>query len=281
MGSTAFEALLRRDRWVVAASLSALCVLAWAYLIAGAGMGMSVADLASAALFPHTHAGSMSAMDMDMDMDRSMGEPLGLYGLLLAAMWWIMMIAMMTPSAAPMILLHARVARDAQAKGRDARGTLQQTGVFTAGYLLAWLGFSIAAAALQWGLEAAGLVSRMMTSMSAALSAAVLIAAGVYQWTPLKNVCLRGCRAPAQFLSRHWRPGRRGALRLGILHGAYCVGCCWALMALLFVGGIMNPVWIAALAVVVLVEKVAPAGVVLSRIGGGLLIVWGIVTLGV
>jgi predicted metal-binding membrane protein len=281
MGSTAFEALLRRDRWVVAASLSALCVLAWAYLIAGAGMGMSVADLASAALFPHTHAGSMSAMVMDMDMDRSMGEPLGLYGLLLVAMWWIMMIAMMTPSAAPMILLHARVARDAQAKGRDARGTLQQTGVFTAGYLLAWLGFSIAAAALQWGLEAAGLVSRMMTSMSAALSAAVLIAAGVYQWTPLKNVCLRGCRAPAQFLSRHWRPGRRGALRLGILHGAYCVGCCWALMALLFVGGIMNPVWIAALAVVVLVEKVAPAGVVLSRIGGGLLIVWGIVTLGV
>lgn len=257
--------LLQRERVLVTAGLALVTALAWAYTVLGVGMPMS--------------AWTMTQMDRAMTMPTQPWTPV--YGVLVFLMWWIMMIAMMTPSAAPMILLHARVARDAQAKGRDARGTLQQTGVFTAGYLLAWLGFSIAAAALQWGLEAAGLVSRMMTSMSAALSAAVLIAAGVYQWTPLKNVCLRGCRAPAQFLSRHWRPGRRGALRLGILHGAYCVGCCWALMALLFVGGIMNPVWIAALAVVVLVEKVAPAGVVLSRIGGGLLIVWGIVTLGV
>ncbi|MBN1239946.1 MAG: DUF2182 domain-containing protein [Gammaproteobacteria bacterium] len=268
------ERILRRDRRVAAVALAVLCALAWTYLLAGAGMGMSLADAAAFSLFPHERAMSGTP--------DAMAEPRwsAAYAALTAAMWWVMMIAMMTPSAAPMILLQARVARHAQATGKDPDGGLNQSALFVAGYLLVWLAFAIAATALEWLLEAAGWVSAMMmSSVSAGFTAGVLIAAGVYQFTPLKNACLRQCRAPFAFLTRHWRPGRLGAARLGILHGAYCVGCCWALMALLFVGGVMNPVWIAALAAVVLLEKLAGAGVLMSRLLGALLIAWGIAAL--
>ncbi|TIM05254.1 MAG: DUF2182 domain-containing protein, partial [Mesorhizobium sp.] len=198
---------------------------------------------------------------------------------LMIAMWWIMMIAMMSPSAAPTILLYARVHRHALAQGQ-IQDKLAPTGVFMAGYLLVWLGFSVAVTALHWLLEREAFVSAtMMSSQSRWLSAIVLIAAGLYQLSPLKNACLSHCRAPTAFLARHWRPHATGALRLGALHGAFCVGCCWMLMALLFVGGIMNLVWIAALAILVLVEKLFPAGPWVGRAAGIALIAWGGATL--
>ena len=198
---------------------------------------------------------------------------------LMIAMWWIMMIAMMTPSAAPTILLYARVHRHAFQTEQN-QDKLAPTGAFAAGYMLAWLGFAAAATTLQWALERTGLVSvMMMGSRSRWLSAAVLIVAGLYQLSPLKNVCLAHCRTPTSFLSRHWRPHALGALRLGAMHGAYCIGCCWMLMALLFVGGVMNLIWLAALAILVLIEIVLPCGQWVGRVAGVVLIVWGVATL--
>jgi predicted metal-binding membrane protein len=186
----------------------------------------------------------------------------------LVLMWWVMMVAMMLPPAAPAILLYARV-REARREAVVARSWL-----FVAGYALLWLLFSLAAAAAQklimgtaMGIEA----ERVM--------AAVLIAAGAYQLSPLKSACLSQCRSPAQFLSRHWRPGISGAVRLGVLHGAYCVGCCWLLMALLFVGGVMNLAWIVVLTLVVVVEKLAPGGPWIGRAAGVGLIVWAVLLL--
>jgi predicted metal-binding membrane protein len=198
---------------------------------------------------------------------------------LMILMWWIMMIAMMTPSAAPTILLYARVHRHALAQGQ-VQDKLAPTGAFAAGYMLIWLGFAAAATTVHWALERTGLVSAMtMGSQSRWLSGAVLIAAGLYQLSPLKNICLAHCRTPTSFLSRHWRPYVLGALRLGAIHGAYCVGCCWMLMTLLFVGGVMNLIWIAALASLVLIEKVLPAGQWIGRSAGAALIGWGVATL--
>jgi predicted metal-binding membrane protein len=285
-GAPALERLLRRDRAVTLAGLAVLCVLAWGYILAGAGMGASAWDMTTFSLFPHLHmapASGVPAMDMPgMEMSGGATAPVpwspALWALTVA-MWWIMMIAMMVPSAAPTILLYARVHRHAQAQGQ-LREKLAPTGAFAAGYLLVWLAFSLAATALYWALENTGLVSAArMGLQSRWLAGAVLIAAGVYQLSPLKYVCLAHCRAPASFLAQHWRPHGWGALRLGALHGAYCVGCCWILMALLFVGGVMNVAWIAALAVLVLIEKVLPAGQWVGRGAGAILIVWGLATL--
>ena len=190
---------------------------------------------------------------------------------LLLAMWWVMMIAMMTPSAAPTILLYARVQRSA---APGAAGGVAPTAVFAAGYLLVWLLFSLLAVAAQFALDRAGLIDTgLMRSQHRALSAGLLLLAGVYQLSPLKNACLAKCRAPAAFLSQHWRPGVTGALRLGALHGAWCVGCCWLLMALLFVFGVMNMAWVAALAVLVLAEKLLPRGKWVGRAVGVLMLV--------
>jgi len=179
----------------------------------------------------------------------------------------------------PAILLYAGVHRQALARGQ-VQDKLAPTGAFAAGYLVLWLGFSVVAAALHWALERVGLVSAMMMgSKSRWLSAGVLIAAGLYQLSPLKHRCLAHCRAPASFLSRHWRPHGSGAFLLGVLHGLYCVGCCWMLMALLFVGGVMNLAWIAALAALVLMEKVLPAGQWIRRATGIVLLAWGALTL--
>ncbi len=299
-GASPLERLLKRDRVVTIAGLAALCVLAWVYVVAGAGLGMSAWDMTKLALFPHQQFQDVTpGMDMpDMDMSGmdmpamdmpgmdmgAMAEP-GMWGpaiwALMIAMWWIMMIAMMSPSAAPAVLLYARVHRHAlaQAQNQD-QDKLAPTGMFVAGYLLVWLAFSVAAAVLYWLLERETIVSATtMGSQSRWLSGAVLIASGLYQLSPLKNACLSHCRAPAAFLSRHWRPHTLGALRLGALHGIFCVGCCWMLMALLFVGGVMNLVWIAALAILVLVEKLLPAGRWIGRAAGILLIIWGGATL--
>jgi predicted metal-binding membrane protein len=179
------------------------------------------------------------------------------------------MVAMMLPSATPAILLYARVR---EMRNGDAR--ISETWVFLAGYAAVWLLFSLAAAGLQY----------LVTGASMALDdplaeAVVLIAAGLYQLSPLKSACLGQCRAPVQFISRHWRPGAAGAVRLGVLHGAYCVGCCWMLMALLFVGGVMNLWWVVALTLLVAIEKLVNGGQWLARATGVALIAWGLALL--
>lgn len=276
----AFERLLKRDRVITLAGLAVLCALAWLYIVAGAGFGMSARELTTLALFPHLQTHDLMP-GMDMSAAASTGRIAWSFThwALLIAMWWIMMIAMMTPSATPAILIYARVHRHAFAQGQH-QDMLAPTGAFASGYLLAWLGFAVVAAALHWVLERTGLVSAMMMgSQSRWLSGAVLIAAGLYQLSPLKNVCLALCRTPAAFLARHWRPHGRGALRLGALHGAYCIGCCWMLMALLFIGGVMNLIWIAALTLLVLIEKVLPLGPWVGRGAGIVMIGWGVATL--
>ncbi len=260
----AVEALIRRDRAILAAGLAALTLIAALYTVLGVGMGMSAVEMTA----------EMTAM-AEGAAGAGMMQPAAWtpgYAALVFLMWWIMMIAMMTPSAAPMILLHAAVRRKTQ-PGRDAAAL---SAVFLAGYLAIWGVFSAVATGLQWALELRGLVSpAMMTVTSGALGGAILVAAGAYQFTALKQACLVQCRQPAHFLSRHHRPGRAGAFRLGVLHGAWCLGCCWALMALLFAGGVMNLWWILGLALLVMAEKLLPRGERLARIAGAALVAGG------
>ena len=246
------HALLRRDRALVLGSLVAVIVLAWAYLILGAGI-------------------EMDEMDMGGGQIMMMAPPWTVsYTALIFLMWAIMMVVMMLPSAAPTILLVTALARD-----RIARVAVP----FACGYVLVWIGFSLAATALQFGLDRAGALSGTMAASSAALAGVVMIVAGAYQWTPLKQACLRHCRSPLAFLLRRWRQGAWGAVTNGMRHGLFCLGCCWMLMVLLFVGGLMNLLWIAALALLVLVEKTLPWGGRMSRVTGAALVGWGTVTL--
>ena len=212
-----------------------------------------------------------------MLMPMSSGPWTAVHALLVLAMWAVMMAAMMLPSAAPMILFHAAIARRRSERGESA--SVATSGAFAFGYLVVWAAFSLAATALQFGLERAALLSPMMETTSVALAGAVLIAAGLYQWTPLKQACLRYCRSPLDFVLTQWRPGARGAFLMGLRHGAVCVGCCWVLMLLLFVGGVMNFAWIAGIALFVLVEKLGPASHWTSRAAGALLMAWGCATL--
>ncbi len=190
----------------------------------------------------------------------------GSHLLLLWTMWAAMMAAMMVPSAWPMLMMYGGLSR-----GKSS-GHSSHLYLFAAGYVLVWALFSAAATIVQRMLAGLLVLSPMMELTSPQASAALLIVAGVYQLTPFKRVCLRSCRSPISFLLGHWRPGRLGAFRMGIDHGVYCVGCCWALMLLLFVGGVMNLYVIAALTTLVAVEKVLPAGEYSSRLSGGLLI---------
>jgi predicted metal-binding membrane protein len=171
-----------------------------------------------------------------------------------------------------MILLFARFNRHQRDKGAP----YVPTGVFALGYVLVWAAFSQVAVAAQWSLESSGLLSSMMASTSVTVGASLLIAAGLYQLTPLKYACLQHCRSPLVFISQHWRPGEWGALRMGLEHGAFCTGCCWFLMALLFYGGVMNLFWIIGLALLVLLEKLAPAGHWVGWVVGVGLIAWGV-----
>lgn len=189
-------------------------------------------------------------------------------------MWAVMMVAMMLPSAAPTVLLYARVVRHADAKNGTQDGPASVS-AFACGYLTLWILFSLLAVVLQFTLERSGMMTMMMNSRSATLSGALLIAAGLYQLSPLKTACLRHCRGPAHFLAAHWRPGVTGAWRMGLAHGAYCVGCCAVLMLLLFVGGVMNLVWIAGLTLFVAIEKLAPFGSAVARAASVVLIVAG------
>ena len=241
------EAALRRDRLVVAVGLAGLIALAWLYLWRAASM----------------HA-AMGGMPMDAL------DPAGLA--LTFLMWAVMMAAMMLPGAAPTILVYATMAR----KHAERGSALPAVWVFVAGYLLVWAGFSIAATALQAVLEQAALLTPMMSSASRSLSGALLVAAGIYQLTPLKNVCLSKCRDPVRFFMTRWRPGTAGALRMGAAHGAYCVGCCAMLMLLLFAVGVMSLGWVALIAALILAEKLLPAGPLGSRFAGAVLIALGL-----
>lgn len=180
------------------------------------------------------------------------------YALSVFVMWTIMMLAMMLPSAAPMILLHARAAQ-----GRGAA-----TLAFAGAYLAVWTGFSLGATAAQWLLTESGALGETMQLHDRTFAAALLAAAGLYQLTPLKRICLSQCRAPLSYLMQNWRPHVSGAIRMGLAHGAYCVGCCWFVMALLFVGGVMNLGWVVALAAFVMAERLLPFGERVGQVAG-------------
>ena len=254
--ASALESVLKRDRAVVLAGLLAISALAWGYMAheARAMYHTGVCKCAGMRMSgPDTQSWSASTL------------------LPLFLMWAEMMVAMMTPSAAPMILTFATLNR----KRREQERPFVPTGIFLSGYLAAWTAFSALAALAQWILHSTALLSPMMVSRSPGLGGALLIAAGIFQWTPIKNACLLRCRSPLSFLMTDWREGRLGALVMGFKHGAYCTGCCWFLMALLFVAGVMNIWWVAAISVLVLLEKVAPKGLQLGRIFGLAFTVWG------
>jgi len=291
------EEVLRRDREVVTLVLVTVITASWLYLLAGAGTGMYPHDMAalvpaqmsmepsmqsSASVSCHetmtgASGGSRIAGSLISPVNWTPG-----YALLMFSMWWLMMIAMMLPSAAPMMLLHAAVTRKGLARADNA-GTVSPSHrlrsaatAFIAGYLVMWGAFSLVAVVVQWALEREGFLSAMMMSRSRFLGSGLLLAAGLWQLTPLKRVCLRHCRSPSRFLSAHWRPGVGGAFRMGTTHGVFCIGCCWFLMALLFYGGVMNLIWIIGLALFVLAEKMMPAGVAFARVTGLLLIAGGV-----
>jgi predicted metal-binding membrane protein len=250
--TSGLEKVLRHDRLIVAIGLAAAVALAWAYLATGAGIDMSMAGMKMEPM-------PWSAFDVA----------------LMVAMWWVMMIAMMVPSATPMVLLFTAIKRKQQASVSPAT----EAWVFLGGYLLIWAGFSVVATFAQWGLERAGLLSMGAASTNARFGGIILLAAGLYQFTPIKSACLRFCQSPVLFLSRHWRPGAAGVLRMGLRHGAYCLGCCWFLMLLLFVAGVMNLVWVAGIALYVACEKLLPLDQRLSHAAGAVLIVAGAIVL--
>ncbi len=254
--------LMARERAPVWVGIAGVTLAAWAYLVhlhrgmTGAGLPDGMGAMAGMAprLVPWTAADFLATV----------------------AMWMGMMVGMMLPAAAPVILLFAAVNRQRRQQGRPAVAT----GAFLLAYLLVWGGFSVVAALAQWGLHDAALLSPAMAASSPVLGGALLVAAGVYQLTPLKAACLAHCRSPLGFLMTQWREGTRGAFRMGGRHGAYCLGCCWVLMGLLFVTGVMNLVWVAAVTAFVLVEKVAPGGVLIGRVASIGLIGAGLVMLG-
>jgi predicted metal-binding membrane protein len=264
MNASVLEAVLRRDRAIIIAAISLLTVLAWADLVWLADdMSMGGMDMTGFRMIP---AGQGLMMPTSEPW-----KPIEFAYVL--AMWVVMMIGMMTPSVAPMILIYARVGRQAVIDGKPFAASTW----FAGGYLLAWLAFSVVATSAQWILERATLLTPTMVSASNLLGGIVLISAGLYQWTPLKEACLFNCQAPLTFIMRHggFRGDPIGAVTLGLRHGLYCVGCCWALMVLLFVGGVMNLFWIAALGILVLLEKVMPSGKIIAQLAGGLFVLAG------
>jgi predicted metal-binding membrane protein len=260
---TVLEAVLRRDRQVVVAGLIAVIAMAWLWILLGAGTGMSATDM----IIGPSPDGMASMMAPAL---WSVG-----YAGIMFTMWWVMMAAMMLPSAAPILLLFARINR----KEKSADRPFIPTGIFAAGYLVAWGTFSALATGLQWAMERLGLLSPMMATTSYWLGGAILLAAGVWQLTPIKGICLRHCRSPMGFLVQSWRPGCRGAFWMGLAHGSFCLGCCWFLMGLLFFGGIMNLFWIIGLAAFVLLEKTVSMGSWIGRIVGVGVAAWGVLLL--
>lgn len=278
--STLLELTLTRDRRISVGGLVAVIGVSWIWIATGAGMNMDALEMARlskplglTAIGNESGSGSAHST-IPLMLQKQMMRPVawnGGYALLMFSMWWIMMVAMMLPSASPTLLLFARLSRKEKARGRP----FVPTGMFATGYLLAWGGFSAVATLLQWALESTGLISSMMVSSNAWPAVVLLFAAGAWQLTPIKQACLRHCRSPLAFLSQRWRNGPGGAVLMGLEHGAFCLGCCWFLMGLLFYGGVMNLYWIIGLAAFVLVEKLSPVGVWLGKLVGIGLLAWG------
>jgi predicted metal-binding membrane protein len=257
--SLTVETLLKRDRAVVLLGLAGITVLSWLYLL---------------------HLNRSMAMSMDManmpDMSMPMMQQWRATDFLLTfVMWSVMMVGMMVPSVAPMVLTFATVNRRRAERG----GPYVPTGIFLAGYLVAWTIFSLIATLAEWRLHAASLLNSDTQTLAPRLAAGILVAAGIFQLTPFKNACLTQCRSPLDFLTTEWREGWGGALRMGLKHGVFCVGCCWMLMALLFVAGVMNLLWVAAIAAFVLAEKLLPRGRLISFAGAAVCLVAGLVWL--
>lgn len=264
MNDTVLELVLRRDRNIVMTAIIMVTALAWVYVLK-LSTDMSAMD--------------MSGMDMSGSGMESMLQPAfeswtREQFLLMLTMWAVMMVGMMTPSVAPMLLLYARVGRQA----RQQNYPFAATGWFAAGYLLTWIVFALIATGIQWQFERTALLTPMLASASHVFGGILLIAAGIYQWLAIKDACLAQCQSPLTFIQQHggFSATQRGALKLGLRHGLYCVGCCWALMLLLFVGGVMNTLWIAGLTVLILLEKIVPMGRLITRIAGVVLISLGL-----
>lgn len=243
--------LPRRDLLAIIFSLVGISLLSWLYLL---------------------------KMAADMSMPKGMESmqiqiwDIGYFGMMFL-MWVVMMIGMMLPSAVPMILIYAGVAKKSIKQGIP----IASTGAFVTGYMAIWIIFSFFATILQWGLSEAAILSPMMVSNSVGFGVALFIVAGVYQLLPFKDKCLQHCRSPIHFITEHWRPGSKGALIMGLFHGWFCLGCCWVLMLLLFFGGVMNLLWVAAITLFILLEKVLPLGDVGGRVMGILMIIVGII----
>jgi predicted metal-binding membrane protein len=252
--SAAFS-IPRRERWIIGAALAAIIAAAWVYMVH------------EARVLTVTGVCECFSMEMGSGGNSAAGTMLPLF-----FMWAGMMVAMMLPSATPMILTFATVSR----KRRQQQRPYVPVTIFVAGYVVVWTGFSFVAAAAQWFLHRKALLSPAMASQSAIFAGLLLLAAGIFQFAPLKHACLRQCRAPFEFIMTRWREGAGGAFRMGLEHGLFCAGCCWALMGLLFVAGVMNILWIAALSVLVGLEKLLPrGGFWLSSATGAILTLWG------
>ncbi|HSD74374.1 MAG TPA: DUF2182 domain-containing protein [Steroidobacteraceae bacterium] len=251
-GNTALETALKHERWLTAGALLLAILLSWSWIVP---MALDM-------------YGSMSGAAAWMMRTRWDALHLAL----LFAMWVVMMVGMMLPSAAPTLLLYAAVAR----KSHGGEATRPQVYAFAAGYLAIWTLFSLVATLLQRLASAALLLSPMMELQNRVWAGGLLVLAGIYQFTPLKRTCLASCRSPVEFITRHWQPGSAGAFRMGLGHGLYCLGCCWALMLLLFVGGVMNLWVIAAITLFVLLEKLVPFGAQGGRLSGVLLTLFGL-----
>jgi predicted metal-binding membrane protein len=245
-----------RTRALIAGCIVLITALAWAYLV----------RLNRRMMSPIEGDTMMAAMGMVLH------QPWGAGDLLLTfVMWAVMMVGMMAAPALPVLLLFAGM------QAQRGRGTAPAIPSFGLGYLVVWLAFSACATAAQWALHERALLSSTMATTSTVLAGVILILAGAYQLTPLKTRCLARCQSPLGFLMSHWRDGSSGAFLMGFRHGIFCLGCCWALMAVLFVVGVMNLAWVAVLTFVILAEKLGPAGARVSRAGGAILIVLGAV----
>jgi predicted metal-binding membrane protein len=254
---SSLESALQRDRLFVVAGLVVITIVSWGYLFFDAWRMSQLGACCQALLHPsldHWPIGDLARM---------------------AIMWSVMMAAMMVPSAAPMVLTFAALNRQRKSQDRP----FVPTGMFLLGYLLVWTGFSVIVTLIQWLLHGLALLSPMMVSTSPIFGAAILIFAGVFQFTRMKSACLFHCRTPLDFLMTSWREGYSGALKMGLHHGLSCTGCCWLLMVLLFVAGVMNLVWVATITIFVLVEKVLPGAKWISRAGGIICILWGVIIL--
>ena len=245
------ESVLKHDRAVIAVGIAVIAALAWAYL---AYLALKMGEMGAGMAMPRM--GAWTAAD---------------FGLMFL-MWSVMMAGMMIPSASPMVLMFATINRSR----READTPYVPTGLFLSAYILVWTAFAGLATLANWVLHSSGLLTSMMgASASNYLGGGLLIVAGLFQWSPLKSACLSHCRSPMSFLVNDWRDGPWGALGMGLRHGTYCLGCCWALMGLLFVLGVMNLAWIAALAMFVLLEKAAARARVITAVSGLILVLWG------